>query len=119
MVEDPVSRCLYPEEIAADAADDWAYDAELLAKGALLSGMRPFGLLRKVACREGESDAAALFRVGQPLSPKVRSRLQVLLKERLQVEYETIDNCCHASSQIVHLVPFVVGLAVISVLLFP
>jgi len=118
MVEDPISRRLYPGEIANDAADDWAYDAELLTKVAILSGMRPSSLLRKVAWREGESEAAVLFRVGQPLSPEVRSRLQVLLKERLQVEYETIGNCCHASSQIVHLVPYFVGLAVISVLLF-
>jgi len=106
-----------PKMIAEDPAHDWEHDADLLDKLAVLSGMMPLNLLRKISWSVGEGADTALFRMGQPLSTAVRTRLQALLKGRMQVEYETIENCCYASSQIAHLVPYVVGLAVISLLL--
>lgn len=103
--------------IAQDPAYDWQHDFQLLNKLAVLLGMKPFTLLRKISWSVGENVDAALFFMGQPLSAKVRTRLRSLMKERLQVEYEIIDNCCHASSQIVQLVPYVIGLVIISLLL--
>ncbi|MGI9327747.1 MAG: hypothetical protein ACR2PZ_21195, partial [Pseudomonadales bacterium] len=100
--------------ITKDPAHDWQHDFQLLNKLAVLLGMKPFNLLRKISWSVGESTDTALFFMGQPLSAKVRTRLQSLMKERLQVEDEIIDNCCHASSQIVQLVPYVIGLVVIS-----
>ena len=105
------------EKTAEESAHDWEHDAQLLNTLAVLSGMMPLNLLRKISWSVGESADTASFRKGRPLSAAVRARLQALLKERMQVEQETIENCCHASSQIVQLVPFFVGLAVISLLL--
>ncbi len=118
MVENPAFGLFDPKKIADDPAHDWEHDVDLLNKLAVLSGMVPLNLLRKISWSVGESADTAIFRMGQPLSSAVRSRLQALLKERMQIEYETIDTCCHVSSQIVQLVPYVVGLAVISLLLF-
>ncbi len=118
MVEDSAFGLFDPKKIADDPAHDWEHDADLLNKLAVLSGMMPLNLLRKISWSVGNGADTALFRMGQPLSSAVRSRLQALLKEHMKIEYETIDNCCHASSQIVQLVPYFVGLAVISLLLF-
>ena len=106
------------EKTMEETTHDWEHDAHLLNTLAVVSGMTPFNLLRKISWSVGESADTASFGMGRPLSPTVRGRLQALLKERMQVEYETIENCCHASSQIVQLVPFFVGFAVISLLLF-
>ena len=107
-----------PNSMAHDPTHGWEHDVQLLNNLAVLSGMTPLNLLRKISWSVGESPDTSLFYLGQPLSAAVRARLQTLYKERMQAEYETIDNCRHASSQIVQLVPYIVGLIVISLLLF-
>jgi hypothetical protein len=106
-----------PETTAEDSAYDWEHDARLLNALAELSGAMPLDLLRKISWGAGAGADMASFRNRRPLSAAVRARLHTLLKERMQAEQEIIDNCCHASSRMVQLVPLFVGLAIISSLL--
>lgn len=100
------------------SAGEWEYDAQILKTLAALSGTTPHNLLRKVSWSVGECTDTTPFRRGQPLSPAVRARLRSMLEERIQIEYEIIGNCRHASSQIVQLLPCFIGLTIISLLFF-
>jgi hypothetical protein len=106
------------EETVEPSGHDWERDAQLLNALAFFSETRSQNLLRKISWSLGENADLASFHEGRPLSGATRTRLQTMLKERMRVEEETIENCRHASAQITQLVAFFVGLAVVAFLLF-
>ena len=99
------------KEKARLTAYDWERDAQLLNSLAYLSGSKLYSLLRRVSWSVGEATDAKLFYKGHPLSAATRARLQDMLRERVRVEQEVLDNCRQASAQIMEFVALFVGLA--------
>jgi hypothetical protein len=89
----------------------WEDDRRLLTLLSSLQRIPPQNILRKASWAAGESLDPAAFQAGRPLPAATRKRLQEALDRQLRIERETIEACRQESAKILHLLPYVLGLA--------